>query len=129
MTFVDTNYFLRFLLRDQPLQRQLVRKLFDAAKHHKLQLATSTLVLVEIYWVLSSFYGKNKIEIAEYINKILKLNFINIPERGILQGALSLYLQENIDLEDAYNLVYAKNHRSDKFATFDKKAAKLFSML
>lgn len=129
MTFVDTNYFLRFLLKDQPSQRRTVRKLFEAAVAGKIRLATSTLVLIEIYWVLSSFYKKNKAEIAAYLSKILKLNFVEVPERGILQRALLIYLQQNVGLEDSYNLVYAKSHRSAQFATFDKKAAKIFSML
>ena len=56
MIFIDTNYFLRFLLKDNEKQFIEVKKLFEKAILGEIDLYTSLIVIFEIYWVLSSFY-------------------------------------------------------------------------
>ena len=51
MIFVDTNYFVRFLLRDVELQFGKARKLFEDAADGRKVLFTSTIVIFEIYWL------------------------------------------------------------------------------
>jgi predicted nucleic-acid-binding protein len=58
---------------------------------------------------------------------MLELRFIELKERDILVHALTLFERTNLDLEDCYNLFYAKTHRVNEFKTFDKKLAKEFS--
>ena len=127
MIFVDTNYFLRFLLNDISEQHNLVKKLFIKASVGKENLSTSTIVFFEIYWVLSSLYKKEKSEIVEVLQKILKLTFIKLQERKILLDSLILFKQTNLDLEDCYNLHFAKSQKMDIFGTFDKKLEKEFT--
>lgn len=56
MMFVDTNYFLRFLLEDNKAQAQKVKQLFETASRGEgEELTTSLVVFFEIYWVLTSF--------------------------------------------------------------------------
>ncbi len=126
MIFVDTNYFLRLLLKDVDEQHQKAKKLFEQAAKGKKQVFTSIIVFFEIYWVLSSFYEQNKEEVISILNKILAMKFIELEERDLLLTALELFKNENIDLEDAYNLVYARSNESSKFNTFDKKLKSLF---
>ena len=127
MIFIDTNYFLRFLLNDISEQHSLVELLFLKASEGKENLLTSTIVFFEIYWVLSSYYEKEKSEIAEILQKILKLTFIELQEREILLNSLILFKETNLDLEDCYNLYFAKSHRVNSFGTFDKKLEKEFT--
>jgi len=126
MIFVDTNYFLRFLVRDIEEQYQEVRKLFEKGISQKTKLFTSSIVLFEIYWVLFSFYQNEKKELVTKLTEILGLKFIKIKEREILEKAIKLYGQSNLCLEDAYNLVYSQKNKALKFATFDKKLSKIF---
>lgn len=126
MIFVDTNYFLRFLVRDVEEQYQVVRKLFDKGVSGKDKLFTSLVVFFETYWVLSSFYQKNKQELVTKLAEVLELKFIKIKERESLEKAIKLFGHNNLSLEDAFNLVYSQKNKALRFATFDKKLSKMF---
>lgn len=126
MTFVDTNYFLRFLLSDTEAQYQKATDLFLEGADGKVNLITSTIVFFEIYWVLSSFYEKQKTELIEMLEKILNLNFIILRERQILFASLSLFKRITLNLEDCYNLNYAKSESVKNFMTFDQKLSNEF---
>lgn len=126
MTFVDANYFLRFLLKDHPKQHQIAKKFFmDAAQGH-VEAFTSSIVLFEVYWVLSSFYEKKKVDLVPVLNKILDMDFIGLTEREVFKEAIRVYLNSGLDLEDAYHLAYSKKYLAKDFKTFDKKLYKLF---
>ncbi len=128
MIFVDTNYFLRFLLNDIKQQHKEAKKLFIQASEGEASLFTSTIVIFEIYWVLSSFYEKDKVQISQTLNNVLKdFIFIHLPERTLLLKALEIYTTTNFDLEDSYNLVYANKKQAEDFKTFDKKLLKEFN--
>lgn len=124
--FIDTNYFLRFLLKDVDHQHNAVKNLFLDASEGKTNLITSTIVFFEIYWVLVSFYKKNKNELVEALQKILKLTFIELKEREILMSSLILFHNTNLDLEDCYNIYFAKTQKVQVFKTFDKQLEKEF---
>lgn len=126
MTFVDTNYFLRFILKDNPKQSQEARTLFEKALLRKENLFTSTIVIFEIYWVLSSFYGKKKKAIISILNNILRMTFIEIEERAVLYEAARLWEKENLSFEDCYNLTYAKSQGASSIRTFDKALTSKF---
>jgi predicted nucleic-acid-binding protein len=126
MIFIDTNYFLRFLLNDISEQHNLVKNLFIKASEGKEKLLTSTVVFFEVYWVLSSYYEKEKLEIINTLNKILKLTFIKLEEKDILLNSLTLFSKTNLDLEDCYNIHFAKSKKVNLFETFDKKLEKEF---
>lgn len=119
--FIDTNYFLRLLLKDNKKQFEKVYFIFQQAVDQKIKIFTSVIVFFEIYWVLSSFYKKNKSKTIDFLDKILRMNFLDIENRQILQETLSLFKAHNLDLEDCYNMAYAKNLVVNEFATFDKK--------
>jgi len=126
MIFVDTNYFLRFLLKEKNQQQQKTIELFKKASFGKVKLFTSTIVIFEIYWVLFSFYKKNKKEIKSVLLDIFKMDFIQIAEKGILETAIRRIEEFNYDLEDAYNFVYATKNKAEEFLTFDKTLSKKF---
>lgn len=127
MTFVDTNYFLRFFINDIEKQHLDAKALFLKGANSELQLVSSVVVFFEIYWVFTSFYSKSKPEVLEILNNVLKLNFIKFEHRDILQKSLELFKTSNIELEDCYNIVYAKSNKCMEFKTFDKKLLKHFN--
>ena len=126
MIFVDTNYFLRFLLKDVKSQHQEAKELFLKGASGELKLFTSLVVIFEIYWVLTSFYQKKKAKVIQTLEQIFALKFIEIENKKLLERALQIYKKTNIDLEDCYNLVLAKEKRVKEFKTFDKRLKKLF---
>lgn len=123
--FVDTNYFLRLLLRDNESQFQKVYTLFEQATNRQIRLHTSVIVFFELYWVLSSFYKQNKSACIDHLRNILRMNFIEIENREVLQEAVEMYNDSSLDLEDSYNVACFRSQKLDHFATFDKQVLKL----
>ena len=121
MIFVDTNYFLRYFLKDIPSHHKIAKKLFTDGVKGSKKLFTSTIVIFEIYWVFTSFYQKTKNEVIDILNKTISLNFIKIVEREVIKEAIYLFNESNLDFEDCFNLVFARNNEMKDFATFDKK--------
>src|SRR3990167_4514406 len=121
MIFVDTNYFLRFLLRDIEAQHREVKKLFYQGAAGKVELFTSLIVFFEVYWVLESFYGKRKNELVQILTDVLHMQFIRLDESPLLESAVLLFANSSLSMEDAYNVVYAQSRKVTTFATFDKK--------
>lgn len=123
--FIDTNYFLRYLLHDIREQNVIVEKLFLEAYEKGDFVITSTIVFFELNWVLGSYYKKTKSEIISLLKQILQLSFIRLTEREVLIKALNLYVNTtSLDLEDCYNIFYAKAEGVEKFKTFDRKLEK-----
>jgi len=124
MIFVDTNYFIRFLLVDVPSQHKKAVALFESGATGEVKLFTSIIVFFEIYWVMKTSYKKSKQEIISILEDVLEMRFIEIAEAEVLQEALELFEEGNIELEDCYNISYAKSENMVEFKTFDKKLLK-----
>src|SRR3989344_4803706 len=125
MTFVDTNYFLRFLLQDIEDQHREAKNLFLLAVESGEKLLSSTVVFFEVFWVLRSTYGKDKQILAATLDKLLKLN-VEFSEHRILVESVKIFKKVNLSLEDCYNLVFARSRQVKSFKTFDKNLIKIF---
>ena len=126
MIFVDTNYFLRFFLGEPHDQHAATKTLFQKAARGEVELGTSVIVFFEVYWVASSFYQVERERVATFLQHVLKMEFIHLENRPLLTDAVVLYQDMNFDLEDAYNLVYAKEVGVKELATFDRKLKSKF---
>lgn len=128
MIFVDTNYFLRFLLKDNEQQYLIARKLFIDAARRKVKLVTSLVVFFEVVWVLKSSYGKDKQSLVATLFNMLKLDF-EIQERNLILESLVIFQKTSLSLEDCYNLIFAKYEDSHQFKTFDVRLGKEFESI
>jgi len=126
MIFVDTNYFLRFLLKDIEGQYQQTKDLFLRGAEGEVRLFTSLIVIFEIYWVLTSFYKKKKEKVIKILEKVFGLEFIGIENKELLRGALKIYQEAGLELEDCYNLALIRKMGIEKLRTFDKKLSRQF---
>lgn len=126
MTFVDTNYFVRIIENDNEVQVEEIRRLFVKGANRKVDLVSSTVVLFEIYWLMKTYYGKKKDVLVAVLRDVLDMSFIRWENQRILTESLEMMKKTNYDLEDAYNLVYAKSVGVDKLASFDKKLQKVW---
>lgn len=120
MIFVDTNYFLRFLLRDIESQYKEAKNLFLQAGRGKVELYSSTVVFFEVFWVLRSTYKKDKQALIDKLSKLLKLN-VEFDKHLILVNSVDLFKKSNLTLEDCYNLCLAHEKGFKDFKTFDVK--------
>ena len=127
MIFVDTNYFLRYILADIPSQYKVAQKLLQDGASNKIFLFTSTLVFFEIHWVLTSHYKKSKSEVINILNKILSLKFVKIANKEILVEGLKNFENTSLSFEDSYHLAYAVANKATALKTFDKRLQKEFT--
>ena len=128
MTFVDTNYFLRFLLKDIDSQYKETKNLFLRAGRGEENLFSSIVVFFEVFWVLRSTYKKDKRALVEKLDQLLKLNVI-FDDHQLLLESVNLFKRLPLSLEDCYNVVFAKKNNVTDFRTFDIKLGKEFEKL
>ena len=129
MIFIDTNFFLRFLLQDIKDQYIEAKAVFKKGARNEETLITSTVVIFEVFWVLNSSYEYNRLQLSKAIKAILDMTFIRLEERFTLQESLRLYDVTNLSLGDCYNLVFAREQQATDFKTFDIKLNKEFEKI
>jgi len=121
---VDTNVFLRFLLKDNKKYFNQAKKYFTRAKEHKTTLILLPSVVFEIDYVLRGVYSLPRKESAEILSSLVKSPDLEIKERKILIEAVEKYKKINIDLVDIYLSVVAKQQKA-KVLSFDKDFKKI----
>jgi predicted nucleic-acid-binding protein len=116
---VDTNFFLRFILKDNLSQWQIADNYFLKARNEKITLIFLTEIILEIEYVMRKVYNLNRTIIFKYISTLLAINNFEIADRDVLRNALLLYLQKNIDLIDCVLCQKAKSQKAEILA-FDR---------
>ena len=112
MRFVDTNIFLRYLTRDDPVKAEACFRLLEQARKGEIALTTSESVIAEVVFVLSSprVYGLSREDVRARLYPLLALEGLKLPERSKYFRALDLYANHAVDFEDA--LTAAEMERS-----------------
>ncbi|MFH1961060.1 MAG: PIN domain-containing protein [Patescibacteria group bacterium] len=87
-SFVDTNIFLRFLVKEDEQAYNKSFALFKKASEGKINLITSSLVIFEIIWTLESFYKVKKSDIVGKVLGILNLPNLEVEKAELLFQAL-----------------------------------------
>ncbi len=99
--FLDTNIFLRLIVKDNKKFAKECEFLFKKIKEGKINAFTSNLVLTEMYWVLKSFYQLPKEQLVEILKSTTKLKNLKIENKENLSRAVELYEKRNIKFIDA----------------------------
>lgn len=117
---IDTNWILRYLLNDIPVQAQIVEDYFQKAKLGEITITVPMLVFVELDYALSKLYKFRKTNIIEKIGYILEQTYLEIENKLLIQEALKLYSRKNISFVDA---IFCSQARLEgkKLLTFDKR--------
>ncbi len=117
---VDTNVFLRYLLKDNlPLYNE-AETLFTKARKTKVKLLVPTIVIFEVDFVLKSVYKFTKDEIIQSIESLLTSKYLSIDEVTIFNPAITLYKNSSNSFVDCF-LVAKAHSQGIKLFTFDKK--------
>lgn len=98
--FIDTNVWLRFLVADKKEKYEACKKLIGLNEEGKFRSYTSTIVMLELVYTLSSFYKVSKREIASDIKGILSSRNLTLLEKTDFQKTLLFYQRYNIKLAD-----------------------------
>ena len=121
---VDSNLFLRLILKDNVNQWQKAYDHFIKAKRSEIKLIFIPEIITEIEFVLRKTYKKSRAEITQYLTSLLAASYIEIDNREIIQKALAIYQHRNIHIIDLI-LYFSAEKRNCKILSFDKQLLKL----
>jgi predicted nucleic-acid-binding protein len=124
----DTNAILRYLLKDNPVQFQQAAEYFESVRSGKEKALLLESVLVECVYVLTKFYKVPKGEATGSLAALLRYKgFVN-SDKDILLEALTLFMEEKVDLVDCVLIATARRNNISMFS-FDRKLNKLFTRM
>ena len=118
MISLDTNVMVRIVTRDDPDQAEKAKKLIEQAD----RLWLPKTVLLETEWVPRYCYGLSREVILLAFWKLLGYRPLTVEDRGAAKQALDWYAA-GLDFADALHL--ASSREAGRFATFDRKLAKV----
>jgi len=117
--YVDANVILRLITDDPPAMAEEAARLFQMANDGEVELVIDPIVVAETVWVLSSFYGFNRWEIAPTVASLLVGNGIVCHDRINTLRAIALYETHNVDFTDAFLAVRMLADQVDDIYSFD----------
>lgn len=118
---VDSNLIIRFLVADDAKKAKDVEKLLTTTQE---KLILTDVVISEIVWVLSSYYGFSKSRVIEGIEGILNFELFEL-DRDLIGDALNYFKIFNMDWIDAYLVAVAKKRGDKEIYSYDKDLDKV----
>ena len=116
MIVLDTNYILRFLIKDNDEMYEIAK---EAIKNNDCFIDNE--VLAEVVSVLMKVYNTSKSDIKNTLVKFLSFKNIILNSKPTILKALKLFDEKNIDFVDAILCAKSKKY---EVKTFDKKLNK-----
>lgn len=99
--FIDTNIFLRTLIKENKDSFNHCYSFLKAVKTNKIKAVTASIVLAEIVWTLSSFYKLPKKQVVEAIRSIVNLRGLKVVNKYNHLLAIDLYERRAVKYIDA----------------------------
>ena len=124
MPALDTNILVRYLVADDTKQFQSAMTLIESADE-EAPLFLPLSVVVELEWVLRSLYSFDKLIVITTFNQLLGTRELVFQDEDIVEVAISLYTENNIDFADCLHIATAHVHDYTPMITFDRKAARV----
>jgi predicted nucleic acid-binding protein len=124
--FIDTNIFIRVLVKDNERFFQDCKKLLTLISKGKINAFTSALVLSEVNWVLEGYYQFEKEKVIEGLRGILKLKNLKFVEKFGLPLAVKLYEKYSVKFIDALIASNPKIYKKETIVvSYDKDFDKI----
>ena len=125
MIAVDTNVIVRFLVRDDAAQAEVVYRRLKQAEAERESLFVPLLVVLETIWVLESAYGKSRLEVLDSVEDLRRMPVFDFERDDVIERVLSDGRTSKGDLADLLIAHSAQSSGCEAGITFDKDAAKL----
>jgi predicted nucleic acid-binding protein len=116
---VDTNLIIRYLVQDHEKHAKAAEKLFDACDRRELVIVLLPAVLAECVFVLDSFYGRPRADIAAALATLISSPGVEIADAAIHSNALERYRKTNLHFVDCL-LAATAAAENIPLATFDR---------
>lgn len=121
--FVDTNVWLRFFLADQKEQYQQAVELLEACQTGNLRPYTSSIVFLEVHYVLKGFYKLTYQETLVYLQRIRSTRDITVIDTTDIDVALGYFKIYRVKFSDC--LIASQLREDIILVTFDKELKKI----
>jgi predicted nucleic-acid-binding protein len=122
--FVDSNVLIRHLTGDSPEPAARATAALAAGDH----LLLADLVLAECVYVLESFYGVARAQVAQLMRAAIALPTIRVLDEASLLRALEVYELERIDFAEAYLVAQAEATGVSEILSFDRSIDRVASV-
>lgn len=100
--FIDTNIFLRVLVKEDKKTFKECFEILEKIKQGKIKAFTSSLVLTEVGWVLGKTYKFSKRQVIDALRSILNLKGLKIVDKYHPYLAVSIYEKFSVKFVDAF---------------------------
>lgn len=98
---IDTNIFLRVLVKEDEASFQSGLKLLEGIKQKQWNAVVPGIVLSEIAWTLRSYYKFPKLQVVTAIQSVINLRGLTIVDDYNYHLALDLYQHRAVKYIDA----------------------------
>lgn len=123
---IDSNIFLRVLVRENEKVWQETRHLIQMIEARRITAVTSPLVCAEVQWVLRSVYAQPKEVIASSLHGIINIKNLRLDHVPNTALAVALYEEHTIKFIDALLASDARVlHGSMGIISYDKEFDKI----
>ncbi len=120
--FLDSNIWLRYLLRVND-QFESVEKLLKLIDEGNFLPYCSSMVIMEVIFVLTRLYKKSVDEVIQCVDAILKIRNIVILEKTDIEVAIAYYKKLKIKFSDC--LIASQIAKNMILVTFDQDFSKI----
>ena len=121
--FIDTNLWVRFFIQDVQAQYEVTKSLLSKVEAGELKVYTSTIVLLELQYVLQKLYKLSLEGLIEVFEVIKRLRGITIIDKTDFDLALKFYKQYRIKFTDC--LIASQLGEDMMLVSFDEELSKI----
>jgi predicted nucleic-acid-binding protein len=122
MIGLDTNVLVRYLTQDDPNQSEQANKIIEEQLTLRNPGFISSIVLVEVVWVLETCYDQTQNAIEGVVNGLLTTRQLIVDEADLVYRALKRFSCGDADFSDALIAVISENKGCTSILSFDRKA-------
>ena len=123
MKGLDTNVLVRLLVDEDAAQTQRAVALLESAEGAGESLFVSSLVLLELVWVLESAYACTRAEVLDALTRLTMMQVLRIDRLDAVHRALALARTSKQGLADLLIGACAVAGGCTSVLTFDRAAA------
>ncbi len=121
---LDTNIFLRTLIKEDNQTFEDCINFLRLVKTNKIKAILPGVVLSEIAWVLKSFYKFPKSKVVKALKSMLKLSGLKIADNYDYKQTIKFYESKNVKYIDCLIASLVKN-KNYSVISYDKDFDKL----
>jgi predicted nucleic-acid-binding protein len=126
---LDTNAYIRFLVKDNVSQAMEVNFLFRKIKTEGNKIYLPVFVILETIFVLEKYNKSSREEIALELKRLFALNFFDVENRISFMKCFDAYVsKKSLSIVDIL-LMYMAKEQNFHFFTFDRKLKKAYETI